>query len=69
MNIAFPYKHTYKCLLLGKHGEFIIDYPLHCDHEKPQDRRNIIELRKRLGLFFRQYRIIKIKPYKTSKNG
>jgi len=68
-SIGYPYVHEYKCLLENKHGQFIIDYPMHCDYPGSRDRKNILELRKRLGIFYRQYRIVKVKPLKSKRNG
>jgi len=68
-NTPYLYIHTYKCLLENAHGEFWIDYPMHCDRPSSRDRKNIIELRNRLSIFFRQYRIVKINPKKSKRNG
>ena len=48
-NDPFPYCHLYNVLIGSIHGRLWQQYVLHCDYPRPEDRRNIAELKKRLG--------------------
>ena len=49
INQPYKYKHTYNCLLENKRNVSIMRYVLHSDWPRGKDKRNIAELKKRLG--------------------
>ena len=48
----YPWVNEYDVLLQNKKGIFTHRYVLHCDHRSAKDKRNIAELKKRLGWSF-----------------
>lgn len=48
-NDPFPYCHLYNVLLGTIHGQKWQTYVLHCDYSRPEDKRNIAEVKHRLG--------------------
>lgn len=60
----YPYCHLYKLYIGTNHGYAQIPYVLHCDYPKPTDKRNIAEIKRRLGWSITPVRIFKINVVK-----
>ena len=68
-NDPFPYCHLYHVHIGNNHGRTWIFYPLHCDYPNPMDKRNISEIRRRIGWTSTPIEIFKIKLIKKDYNG
>ena len=59
-NDPYPYCHQYNVLIGSIHGALWQQYVLHCDYPKPDDKRNIAEVKKRIGWSSRYLHIYKV---------
>lgn len=59
-NNPFPYCHQYNVLIGSNYGTIWQKYVLHCDYPKPNDKRNIAEVKKRIGWSSRYLHIYKV---------
>ncbi len=60
--LPYPWVHHYDIILQSRNATFTQRYILHCDHRKAKDKRNITELKKRLGWSFAGCHIKQICP-------
>lgn len=67
-NDPYPYCHLYKLYVGSNHGKGWIPYVLHCDYPQPSDRRNIAEIKRRLGWSIQPLTIFKINVVKKDYN-
>ena len=68
-NDPFPYCHLYKLSVGTNHGRAEIPYVLHCDYPQPADKRNIAEIKRRLGWSITPLHIYKINVVKRNYYG